>query len=564
MKKIYNLAGMAVLGLMLNAQNTNAQLVSDFEFANLDPETYWDGSDLTGSNNTTNYTTVFESGDAGFLNAWDVTWGLPGYWKDGFAISTHTDSTTSGSGNLLSAKAASGNNASLTYLVGQNGAAMEFLNTAADTSVSGIYLTNNTYAANSMRDGDGFAKKFGGASGNDPDWFRVTIKGFDSNGDLLSDSVDFYLADYRDANNANDYILTDWTFVDLASLGNVKGLVFFLNSSDSGSWGMNTPAFFCLDDVLSHGSSLVDFEDLGFSTADSAWDGSDLSGTPNDPNFVSWVSDGDAEFFNSFSTSWGGYWNSGFAISNMTDSITSGSGNLYSAKAAQGALGSTHYAVVQNGANMRLTGNAANTVANGVYITNSTFAYNSMRDGDNFAKKFGGTSGDDPDWLKLTIRGYNNGNLNADTIAFYLADFRDADNSKDYILKDWAYVDLSGLGVVDSITFSMSSSDMSPWGMNTPSFFALDNFNDISTSTNEVTNLVANVYPNPAQNQIAIQSASGMVELVQIFDVRGALQLTATQVTNHSVINIENLESGVYFVTYSENGATYTQRLIVQ
>ena len=144
MKKIYNLAGMAVLGLMLNAQNTNAQLVSDFEFANLDPETYWDGSDLTGSNNTTNYTTVFESGDAGFLNAWDVTWGLPGYWKDGFAISTHTDSTTSGSGNLLSAKAASGNNASLTYLVGQNGAAMEFLNTAADTSVSGIYLTNNT------------------------------------------------------------------------------------------------------------------------------------------------------------------------------------------------------------------------------------------------------------------------------------------------------------------------------------------------------------------------------------------------------------------------------------
>ena len=564
MKKIYNLASMAVLGLTLNAQNINAQTISDFESFNLAPETYWDGSDLSGTNNTTKYTTVFESGDAGFLNVWDVTWGLPGYWKDGFAISSHTDSTTSGAENLFSAKAAVGHNASLTYLVGQQGAAMEFLNTAADTSVSGIYLTNNTYAANSMRDGDSFAKKFGGVSGNDADWFMVTIKGFDSNGNLLNDSVDFYLADYRDANNANDYIITDWTFVDLSTLGNVKGLVFLLTSSDTGSWGMNTPAFFCMDDVLSHGSALIDFEDLGFTTADSAWDGGDLSGTPNDPNYASWVNDGDADFFNSYSTSWGGYWNKGFAVSNMTDSITSGSGNLYSAKPAMGALGSSNYVVVQDGANMRLTGNAANTVANGVFITNSTFAYNSMRDGDNFAKKFGGTSGDDPDWLKLTIRGYNQGSLNADTIAFYLADFRDTDNSKDYILSDWAYADLSSLGTVDSITFSMTSSDMASWGMNTPAFFALDNFNDLSTSTKEISRLEANVYPNPAQNQIAIHSETGLIDLVQIFDVRGALQLSVTQVTNHNVINIENLDSGVYFVTYTENGVTYTQKLMVQ
>jgi hypothetical protein len=37
----------------------------------------------------------------------------------------------------------------------------------------------------------------------------------------------------------------------------------------------------------------------------------------------------------------------------------------------------------------------------GVYVTNTTYAYNSMRDGDMFAKKFGGPTGNDPDWYKL-------------------------------------------------------------------------------------------------------------------------------------------------------------------
>lgn len=564
MKKIYKWAGIAVLGLLTNAQNLNAQMVSDFESINLMPESYWDGSDLSGSNNTTNYTTIFQSGDGDFLNVWDITWGLPGYWSDGFVVSSHTDSTTSGSGNINSAKAASGNNNSLTYLVAQNNAVMEFTNDAADTTVAGVYLTNGTYTANSMRDGDMFAKKFGGVTGDDEDWFKLTIKGFDANGDLGTDSVDFYLADFRDANNANDYIITDWTYVDLAALGNVNGLVFSLTSSDTGTLGINTPTFFCMDDILSDGAPLIDFEDMGIITADSVIDGSDLLGQPNDPNYVSWIADGEADFYNSYTTSWGGYWNKGIAISNMTDSVTSGATNLYSVKAATGVFGSSNYAIVQDGAKLKLTGAAVNEVMYGVYLTNSTFGYNSMRDGDIFAKKFGGASGDDEDWLKVTIRGYNKGAMNADTVAFYLADFRDADNTKDYILDTWAFVDLSGLGAVDSVTFSMSSSDMSSQGMNTPAFFAMDNLNDMINSTNELTLEVANVYPNPAQNQISVKTENGTIDLLQIYDVTGALQLTATQVTNQSIINIESLDSGIYLVTYSDNGSVFTQRLIVQ
>jgi len=32
-------------------------------------------------------------------------------------------------------------------------------------------------------------------------------------------------------------------------LKGVKRIVFNLNSTDQGDWGMNTPAYFCLDDL---------------------------------------------------------------------------------------------------------------------------------------------------------------------------------------------------------------------------------------------------------------------------------------------------------------------------
>ena len=122
-----------------------------------------------------------------------------------------------------------------------------------------MYITNTTYAALSMLNGDSFAKKFGGASGNDPDWFLLTITGKNASGGTTG-TVDFYLADYQFENNANDYIVDDWTFVDLTALGDiVKSLEFALSSSDVGQWGMNTPASFAMDSltVVPEPSTLV-------------------------------------------------------------------------------------------------------------------------------------------------------------------------------------------------------------------------------------------------------------------------------------------------------------------
>ena len=108
-------------------------------------------------------------------------------------------------------------------------------------------------------------------------------------------------------------------------------------------------------------------------------------------------------------------------------------------------------------------------VVPGFYITNSSYAYSSLTGGDPYAKKFGLG-----DWFKLTITGYDSHDEVTGTKEYYLADLRDAD--KAYVINDWRYVDLSGLGKVHKMNFELSSTDNGDYGMNTPAYFCFDNF----------------------------------------------------------------------------------------
>jgi hypothetical protein len=99
-----------------------------------------------------------------------------------------------------------------------------------------------------------------------------------------------------------------------------------------------------------------------------------------------------------------------------------------------------------------------------------------MLNGDQFAKKFGGESGNDPDFFKLTIEGEDASNNSVGTVDFYLADYRFADNSKDYIVDSWERVDLSSLKGATELSLEFTSSDNDPqFGLNTPAYAAIDN-----------------------------------------------------------------------------------------
>lgn len=103
--------------------------------------------------------------------------------------------------------------------------------------IPGTYVCNNAYAVNSILNGDAVAKKF-----EDGDWFLLTFEGYLA--DVKTGSVEFYLADYR---NGKKELVTEWTYCDLTALGIVDEVRCTLTSSDNSAAGMNTPAYFCLD-----------------------------------------------------------------------------------------------------------------------------------------------------------------------------------------------------------------------------------------------------------------------------------------------------------------------------
>jgi hypothetical protein len=189
-------------------------------------------------------TTTFTSGGATFNHSF-TDWG-GGCCQNDWVYSNRTDTTTPGHANQFSSYAGGGALSSSNYAIALLGAPT--VSFGGPVAVSGAYFTNTTYAALSMLEGDDYGKKFGGASGNDADWFKLTIEGRDA-GNALTGSVDFYLADYRFADNSLDYIVKDWTYVDLSSLGTVSSLSFSLASSDVGQWGINTPAYFAMDSL---------------------------------------------------------------------------------------------------------------------------------------------------------------------------------------------------------------------------------------------------------------------------------------------------------------------------
>ncbi len=302
------------------------------------------------------------------------------------------------------------------------------------------------------------------------------------------------------------------------------------------------------------------FDDLFLIDTASYWNGaSEPMGTT--------FSSGNAVFPNFYDSSFGGFWASGWAYSNMKDSITAGFSNQFSAITAIGSNNSEQYAVGQQGAIINLNSNATGKAVNGFYVTNSAYAAISMRDGDGFAKKFGGTSGNDPDWFKLTIRKWHIGNLTNDSVEFYLADYRFSDNAQDYIVKNWQWIDLTSLGNTDSLQFNLSSSDAGTFGMNTPAFFCVDDFttsdNFLFTENNFEKNSDIKIFPNPNNGNFNVQMSQFENVQINIFNFLGEKVYSNLRANNNEQLST-NLSSGIYFIKIYSNDSIITKKLILE
>ncbi len=288
------------------------------------------------------------------------------------------------------------------------------------------------------------------------------------------------------------------------------------------------------------------FETVSIGSSESYWNGADLSGTENPSGiFTSSYSESVFDFKTVYDTSWGaayGLWSSGWAYSNQTsDTLTNLNGQHSSY--AGGAFSGSQYAMGQQNSTITLNDNTADFST--IYITNSNYAAHSMLNGDMFAKQFGGTTGDDPDWFLLTIVGYDDQNQKIDSIELYLADYRFTDNSQDYVLKDWTQVDLSSIATSSYIEFNLSSSDVGAWGMNTPAFFAIDEITpSTSISVAEVSTDIA-LYPNPVNDQIFI-SGGNEISAYQVLSLDG--KVLSTRQFQSGSIDVSSLSSGTYLI----------------
>ena len=200
----------------------------------------------------------------------------------------------------------------------------------------------------------------------------------------------------------------------------------------------------------------------------------------------------------------------GFTASNHTDLTQTGMDAQYTAITAGGYNGSTQYGVAYTfGAqtDVYASDGQAHTVT-GCYVTNNLWAYQSVVNGDASSTPFGGTSGNDPDWFKLTATGKNAAGQTIGTLDFYLADYRFDNNDEDYVIDTWEWFDLSPLGAVHTISFSLSSTKGNAYGMLTPAYFCIDDFNGTAPGqpqdeppyvVNPVEDVVFNEFPETIQ-----------------------------------------------------------------
>ena len=235
-----------LLASFLSMSEGRSAIVIGFEELSLAPSSFYNGNSGVGTN-----TNGWSSGGVHFGNSYDS--GFGGFWN-GFSYSNVINTTTPGFTNQYAAfspgSPGAGASGSNNYAVAYSGS-RAFFNLPTNTLLSSVALNNTTYAALSMQTGDSFAKKFGGPSGNDPDFFRVSLNGFDGLNGLGNSvgAVTVDLADFTFANNSQDYILSSWLNVDLSSIANARSVSLSWSSSDVGAFGINTPTYVALDNL---------------------------------------------------------------------------------------------------------------------------------------------------------------------------------------------------------------------------------------------------------------------------------------------------------------------------
>ena len=243
------------------------------------------------------------------------------------------------------------------------------------------------------------------------------------------------------------------------------------------------------------------FDDLSLED-ESYWNGSD-----GKRSFIS----GGYRFDTEYKEEENGIYAYGFAYSNRTSSdFLTYAADRYNSCVGGGAEDTPNFGVFKMDRSHPMGAEVLgdeDRLVSGFYITNAASTYEAMQNGTDLARQFG-----IGDWLKVTVTGYDAAGTETGTVDFYLADFRDANAA--YIIETWRWVDLTPLGKVKRLVFTMSGSDVNPWGsLNTPEYFCMDKLGGEKPE-----------YEEPLLTSICLTRTYRTAEPVAIYNLSGVQQ----------------------------------------
>lgn len=154
-------------------------------------------------------------------------WGMGYGWDYGVAISNYVDATATSFDKQLSVPVSNGSKNFA--VVWSDNSELSFADGKAHTFVS-MDVCNTSYVLDNIKKnlGTGY-------------FFKVKTKLYKADNTVISD--EFLLA-------KDEQVLDKWTRLYFPNVGPIKKIVFEFDGSDKGEWGLNTPKYFAIDNIV--------------------------------------------------------------------------------------------------------------------------------------------------------------------------------------------------------------------------------------------------------------------------------------------------------------------------
>lgn len=306
---------------------------------------------------------------------------------------------------------------------------------------------------------------------------------------------------------------------------------------------------------------VADFENLQLPD-NSYWQG-ELDEDDEDMGFsTSWFSSGSFDFNNFY---WPDYatW-AFFAYSSRTEkTFKTIADDQCNSITGAGAGGSKIYGVAFPAAYMGNTVMEVNegetaAVIPGMEVVNTAWVVDCILNGDGYEGPF--KTGD---WFKLTLTGYNDDEVTA-TKEYYLADYRSENESEHYYIDEWTWIDLSELGEVTSVRFSIDSSKANAYGVTTPTYVCIDNVGKVkdTSSVKEIGSSSLSLNFIAGARHIAVKGIDTKATYY-VADMSGKVLMTGQLGAGCAAIDLSSLARGIYMVIVGDGSTRKSLKVVI-